>query len=639
MSFVEEFDRQLTRVDSSIGDYKALKVKQSFCKVAAPVLLILAIALPDNSPTWRKLNWTIGVSGIAAVGYGLFISSKLFPLEPLKAIAKQIANRHVEQMADSFLIAQNQQYAAMMLGGSQQYAPPPAMPSGQQYYEPEAEYEEVEREYDRPQTTQTEDSGNYDFDYSYQKDEFEYFDWKLFDEAPDDFPHIAIVGGTGEGKSFTAEHISAVLGGLLIVVHPHRKPGDYPNVKAIHAGGRNYGDWEEDEEVSFKDLVDPSAGKRISFASVIKTLYLEMDRRFKLYEKGNFDYPMVNIILDEFNTSVAEVPEVMVGKGKGSTPIKKMIREARKVKIRFFFLLQDDSVEAMYIKGEGQLRKCLTYIRLGKFARRFAKLLKDEKLIDWTHKQKRPILVEEVPATIKASSEPSKGSREPEIVEPASQQRFAEVPEGSEPDEPTEISEEEWQNVANLKRSGKPKKEIIQLVWGAKKGGGKAYKLANQKYEFIVSQLEGEEEENVETVSSEEKLAQLEKLLEEGVTDVNQQIDSLWPGLPEAERGNAIAVIEEMSWKIQGKMAARVVESLPQLEWENRKSLPIDPGLFIVVNDRDEVLFVTCDEAGLDSIESKIVGEAWICYLPIQDVENLQNYAMLYGKLLNARWN
>lgn len=72
----------------------------------------------------------------------------------------------------------------------------------------------------------------------------------------------------------------------------------------------------------------------------------------------------------------------------------------------------------------------------------------------------------------------------PEIkVEPTEPQ---EVPDNVEPLEPTL---EEQFGVIRRKKEGLAKKEIILQVWGATKGGGKKYKIAEAKYESIVKQL------------------------------------------------------------------------------------------------------------------------------------------------------
>lgn len=288
----------------------------------------------------------------------------------------------------------------------QRYLPQQVQPQPQPQYQqmqPHTQLEEQE-EYYQPQQQAYQPDGEYDLDYSYEQppDNTKYFDWKLFDTKPDKYPHLAIVGGTGDGKSFTAENVCRELSGLLIVCHPHKKPTDYLGVKSIHSGGRNYGNWKEDKEVNFKLLLEPN-GQNISFASVIKTLYAEMDRRFKLYSQGVENYPIVNAILDEFNTSVAEVPEAM-------EVTKKMIREARKVRIRLILLLQDDSVKSLKIQGEGSIRKCFRYVRLGEFAQTHAKRLKNSALLQWVNQQQYPILVGDSAAVI----HPKQKQREPQ---------------------------------------------------------------------------------------------------------------------------------------------------------------------------------------------------------------------------------
>ncbi|MGE5658392.1 MAG: hypothetical protein ACM37W_17445 [Actinomycetota bacterium] len=220
----------------------------------------------------------------------------------------------------------------------------------------------------------------------------QFFDWQLFNTDPNKWPHLAIVGGTGDGKSYTTEWAINWLDGVAIVCHPHRKPKDFPGIKAVYSGGRNYGDWEMDEPVNFEDLVAGNAGK-VSFASFLKTIEVEMDRRYKLYEKGVEDYPMINVVLDEFNTALSKIPDAIEA-------WKNLIREARKVKIRLLCLLQNDSVKSLKIEGDGALRECLKYVRLGGFAKAHAKRLKDDSLIAWTKAQKYPILVEEYPAII-----------------------------------------------------------------------------------------------------------------------------------------------------------------------------------------------------------------------------------------------
>ena len=372
-------------------------------------------------------------------------------------------------------------------------------------------------------------SKDYDLDYSYESNE-QYFDWKLFDKQSDKYAHIAIVGGTGDGKSFTAENVSAILSGFLLVSHPHRKPSDYPNIKAIHCGGRNYGEWKTDKPVNFKELIEPSPNSRISFASLVKTLELEMDRRYKLYEKGDENYPMVNVILDEMNTCLAKIPEAIKGK---DAPVKNLIREARKVKLRLIMLLQDDSVEALQIQGEGSIRKCFRYVRLGEFAKVHAKRQKDDFLMQWVAQQKHPILVEEIPAIVIPKKTVFEGNKSPDS--PKTSNRSAPVspshsnvpersaerpPERLEPSselsrtagtEPLErvLDDALTQNVPAfegrsrserlelfriMKNRGYGKEKTIKLGWGISKGGSQKYKDAEAMYDVMLREIEGASE-------------------------------------------------------------------------------------------------------------------------------------------------
>lgn len=222
-----------------------------------------------------------------------------------------------------------------------------------------------------------------------EAEESPFFDWDNFDKYPNKYPHIIEIGGTGDGKSYLAEYLAKKLSGLIIVSHPHRKPSDYVGIDSIHCGGRNYGDWKKDKAITFESLLNP-CGQKISFASFIKTVNEEMDRRYKLYEQGIEDYPQVNIVLDELNTCLAKVP-------KSVDILKELIREARKVKIRLFCLLQSDSVKSMKIEGEGDIRECFRYVRLGGFAKAYAKKLHPA-IKDWCDSVEYPILVEDCPA-------------------------------------------------------------------------------------------------------------------------------------------------------------------------------------------------------------------------------------------------
>jgi hypothetical protein len=223
-------------------------------------------------------------------------------------------------------------------------------------------------------------------------EELQFFDWNLFNLDPNKWPHLAIVGGTGDGKSYTTERLVTVLDGEILICHPHKKPSDYPGYRAIYGGGRNYGDWDNDRPANFDSLLSGNAGK-ISCASFLKGLEEEMDLRYKRYEQGDESYPMINVILDELNTTLSKLPAAV-------DCLKNLLRESRKVKIRLFCLLQSDSVKSLKLEGEGVLRHCFRFVRLGEFAVSHARRLRNPNLTEWISSQRFPLLVEDVPATL-----------------------------------------------------------------------------------------------------------------------------------------------------------------------------------------------------------------------------------------------
>ena len=222
------------------------------------------------------------------------------------------------------------------------------------------------------------------------------FDWNLFNSKPDVYAHLLIVGGTGDGKSFLCEHLAPHLGGKVIVCNPHDKPQDYPHFTK-YCGGRNYGNWKKDklpaEAINkphelFEKVLSNNLGFEPSVCHFIRILENEMNRRFELYHKGNFDYPMVNAILDEFCVATGKI-------GDGIEVVLDLIKEARKVRIRLFLLVKADQVKTLKIEGQGDIRQSLTYIRLGKFAKEHSKKIGDPALYNYCLENDHSIVVED----------------------------------------------------------------------------------------------------------------------------------------------------------------------------------------------------------------------------------------------------
>ncbi|MDJ0554709.1 MAG: hypothetical protein QNJ68_09760 [Microcoleaceae cyanobacterium MO_207.B10] len=213
------------------------------------------------------------------------------------------------------------------------------------------------------------------------------FDWQLFNTHPEKYPHLFIVGGTGDGKSYTAESICHILEGKTIVINPHKKPGDFQGFPCF-CGGRKYTDESYDllrRDADFSELLRDEYPS-LTCVKAVKLMHREMDSRYKLYRQGIEDYPMVNIVIDEYNTIVETVPEI-------TSMMNSLIREARKVKLRLILLIQSDLVGDLGIKGKGAIKKCFRFIRLGEFAKEWAKKLDNSDIKRWVNSQEYPILV------------------------------------------------------------------------------------------------------------------------------------------------------------------------------------------------------------------------------------------------------
>lgn len=157
---------------------------------------------------------------------------------------------------------------------------------------------------------------------------------KLLDWADlrngDRFPHLALYGGTGDGKSYTANLLLRFLGQPAIVVNPHHKPGDFPGYPVV-GEGRRYADC----------------------AEFLKGLHKLMDDRYKQRAAGQEDYEAINVVLDEYNAIARAVPKAE--REAFAKIMGDLIAEARKVRIRLIILAQSDRVKQWGFENMGDL--------------------------------------------------------------------------------------------------------------------------------------------------------------------------------------------------------------------------------------------------------------------------------------------
>lgn len=197
----------------------------------------------------------------------------------------------------------------------------------------------------------------------------ELFDWaELADDT--EYPHIAILNKTGGGKSTLAQWLAQQVGGKIYVLDPHYEPGSYTAADIVAGRGRNTGESAESYRPIYDKKGDPIGTKGeveithphelASCTQMINWVHREMERRYHLRAQGISNFEAINIILDEFSSYSKKegVPQ----------RFKELIREARKVKIRLYILIQGSQVGDLGLEGSSDLRANLTFIRLGKFA-------------------------------------------------------------------------------------------------------------------------------------------------------------------------------------------------------------------------------------------------------------------------------
>ena len=366
----------------------------------------------------------------------------------------------------------------------------------------------------------------------------DYFDWHLIQTKPDKYAHLAIVGGTGDGKSTLVQSLLQFLGEKAIAIDPHWQPGNYPGIPTV-AKGRNYGSYPADP-IPFEELV---RGADCSYTEAIAAIHKEMDRRYKLLQQGKPVGDRYSFIFDEYTTFAGTHPKC------SGDEVLSLIREARKVGLRLILLVQSDLLKDFKWEGQGAARKSLRWCRLGDFARDFASASKDDSLVEWVGAQAYPILVDKVPAVLpvpiakmrvnshiaesgrqatshgQTNSNPAKtegdvirnyltrlynlpgyshpepGSEPTRSAEPVNlplepmnlnqSQGFTGSVNPVQSSEPPKNLPPEPPNpnlaakVLALKKEGKNKAEIILALWGAKKGGSQAYRDANDEFEGI----------------------------------------------------------------------------------------------------------------------------------------------------------
>jgi len=190
----------------------------------------------------------------------------------------------------------------------------------------------------------------------------DYFDWRSIKQ----YPHLMIVGSTGEGKSTLAnwllsEHFND---SNIQIIDPHYKPGTWEN-RPVIGKGRRY----EEIETAFDSLTT------------------EMDKRYQDRGQGRTDWQPLTIAIDEFPSIVANTETV-----KDSLIL--LGQEARKVGMRIILLSQGAEVKILGLEGKGSQRDNFCQILLGKAAQKAAKISGDTESLAILKSNPRACLVD-----------------------------------------------------------------------------------------------------------------------------------------------------------------------------------------------------------------------------------------------------
>lgn len=196
------------------------------------------------------------------------------------------------------------------------------------------------------------------------------FDFSKLKAEPDTFPHIRIVGKSGQGKTVLARYLLYLLGGNQYVITTKKKPTDWIGLPVYGAPFK----YDECEEWLNNSL---------------QLMY----SNYQLLETG-LTPEFTNIAVDEWRSQQKNIISA-------KETMKELISQARDAKVRILAIATGEQVGIWGLEGESDLEECFTTIRLGEFALEYARRIKVSKsVLGWLEAQKRPCMVDRYPAEI-----------------------------------------------------------------------------------------------------------------------------------------------------------------------------------------------------------------------------------------------
>ncbi len=316
------------------------------------------------------------------------------------------------------------------------------------------------------------------------------FDWQAFRENPDLFPHVCVLGSTGNGKTSLQEWLARLVGnGNELIVLTTKKKGLQWHQLPITGLGRDFA---------------PISQKWRSVESALNSRCADLD--------SAQSQPQIICAIDELNDIIAN----------SDLDLANVARAGREARIRLIVNSHSEGVEGLGLKGKNDIKACFVWVRLGSFAINHAQMLANKGLIEnadiaWLKAQQRPCMVGDMVAKIPSLPEgwqsrlsgsqrqatpPPTQTPEPHTP-PSFGVDFSPVVQGSgfpvqpaephlkalppTPEPPSDREAELLEKFGEFKALGMNKAQICFALWGAKKGGTNAYKMASDFYDRLNS--------------------------------------------------------------------------------------------------------------------------------------------------------
>ncbi|MBN3943475.1 hypothetical protein [Nostoc sp. NMS9] len=195
--------------------------------------------------------------------------------------------------------------------------------------------------------------------------------------------HVAMVGGTGDGKSTFTQYLSSKIGGRVVVYDSDAKPDDWAWLSAADVIGR---------KGNFL-AIDTAMGNDL------KTLEELVELRGEGGDKA---------LVGRERFMIAEEFPVLVDECDNARPwIKRHAKRGRRYQQFICALAQNDTAENFGLEGDKDtLYSCFVLVRLGQFGRDYVRTkLKDPQLEQWLKAGgKKRFMVDDCPCELDLSN-------------------------------------------------------------------------------------------------------------------------------------------------------------------------------------------------------------------------------------------